>query len=80
MQAFTPGQIISRSHRVTAMHENEIGTLIVDSAVHVHQDLASGLLKTVHEATWAARLRKRGLSPERQVPISIERDGITRIV
>ncbi len=31
------------------MHENEIGTLIVDSAVHLHQDLGPGTLETVYE-------------------------------
>jgi hypothetical protein len=29
------------------MHENEIGTLIVDIAVHLHQDLGPGLLETL---------------------------------
>jgi GxxExxY protein len=57
------------------MHENEVGTLIVDSAIHLHQDLGPGLLETVYEVTLAAKLRKRGLSVERQVPISIEYDG-----
>ena len=57
------------------MHENEIGTLIVDSAVHLHQDLGPGLLETVYEVTLAAKLRKRGLSVQRQVPVSIEYDG-----
>ena len=57
------------------MHENEIGTLIVDSAVHLHQDLGPGLLEAVYEMALAAKLVKRGLSVERQVPISIECDG-----
>ena len=57
------------------MHENEIGTVIVDSAVHLHQDLGPGLLETVYEVTLAAKLRKRGLSVQRQVPIRIEYDG-----
>jgi hypothetical protein len=48
------------------MHEYEIGTLIVDSAVHLHQDLGPGLLETVYEVTLAAKLRKRGLSVGRQ--------------
>ena len=39
-----PKQMISRSHRVTEVHENEMGTLIVDCAVHLHQDLGPGLL------------------------------------
>ncbi len=58
------------------MHENEIGTIIVDSAIHLHQDLGPGLLETVYEVTLAAKLRKRGLSVERQAPISIEYDGL----
>gem|GEM_PF-2418973 len=53
---FAPGQIISRSHSVTEMHENEMGTLIVDSAVHWHQDLGPGLLETVYEVSLAANL------------------------
>jgi GxxExxY protein len=57
------------------MHENEIGTMIVDSAFHLHQDLGPGLLEIVYEVTLATKLRKRGLSVERQVPIPIEYDG-----
>ncbi len=57
------------------MHENEIGTLIVDSAVHLYQDPGPGLLETVYEVTLAAKLRRRGLSVERQVLISIEYEG-----
>ena len=29
------------------MDENEIGTMVVDGAVHLHQDLGPGLLETV---------------------------------
>ena len=57
------------------MHENEIGTLVVDAAVQLHRDLGPGLLETVYEVTLATLLRKRGLSVERQVPIPIEYDG-----
>ena len=57
------------------MHENEIGTLIIDSAIHLHRDLGPGLLETVYEVTLAAKLRKRGLTVTRQVPIAIEYDG-----
>ena len=57
------------------MHENEIGTVIVDCAVHLHQDLGPGLLETVYEVTLARKLEKRGLSIQRQVPIAIEYDG-----
>lgn len=57
------------------MHENEIGTVIVDCAVHLHQDLGSGLLESVYEVTLARKLEKMGLSVQRQVAISIEYDG-----
>lgn len=58
------------------MDENEIGKSIVDSAVHVHQDLGPGLLETVYEVILAAKLRKLGLSVERQIPIPIEYEGL----
>jgi GxxExxY protein len=59
------------------MHENEIGTVIVDCAVHLHMDLGPGLLENVYEVTLARKLEKRGLSVRRQVPIPIEYDGET---
>jgi GxxExxY protein len=57
------------------MHENEIGSIIIDSAVHLHKDLGPGLLETDYEVTLTAKLRKLGLMVERQVPISIEYEG-----
>ncbi len=57
------------------MHENEIGTVIVDCAVHLHQSLGPGLLETVYEVTLARILEKRGLSVQRQIPIAIEFEG-----
>ncbi len=57
------------------MHENDIGTAIVDCAVHLHQDLGPGLLETVYEVTLARKLEKRGLSVERQVKIAVEYEG-----
>jgi GxxExxY protein len=56
--------------------ENEIGKLVVDSAVTVHRELGPGLLETVYEVILAHELRQRGLQVERQVPISIESRGI----
>ena len=56
------------------MHENEIGTMIVDYAVHLHQDLGPGLLEIVYEVTLARKLEQRGLSVQRQVPVAIEYD------
>ena len=57
------------------MHENQIGTIIVDCAVQLHQGLGPGLQESVYEVTLAAKLRKRGLEVVRQVPIPIEYEG-----
>ncbi len=46
------------------MDENAIGTVIVDCAVKLHQDLGPGLLETVYEVTLAQKLKARGLSVE----------------
>lgn len=58
------------------MHENEIGKIIIDSAIHLHRDLGPGLLESVYEVTLAAKLRQRGLTVKRQVPIAIQYDGM----
>jgi GxxExxY protein len=57
------------------MHENEIGTAVVDSAVRLHQALGPGLLEVVYEVTLARELQKRGFRVERQVAVAIEYDG-----
>lgn len=57
------------------MHENEIGTIIVDCAVQLHQSLGPGLLESVYEVTLARKLAKRGLTVERQVAVPIEYEG-----
>lgn len=57
------------------MHENEIGTVIVQTAIELHKDLGPGLLESVYEVLLAHRLRQKGLRVERQVPVPIEFDG-----
>ena len=57
------------------MDENQIGTLIVDGAVHLHQALGPGLLESVYEVTLTRRLEKAGLSVKRQAPVPIEFEG-----
>ena len=58
------------------MTENEIGKIVVDAAVKVHMVLGPGLLETVYEIVLAHELSRRGLHVDRQVPVSIEYDGI----
>lgn len=57
------------------MDENDIGAVIVDCAVRLHQDLGPGLLETVYEVTLAHKLKAHGLSVERQVAVAISYDG-----
>lgn len=53
------------------MHENDIGTLILNIAIEVHRELGPGLLESVYEVVWAKELELRGLKVERQVPVPI---------
>jgi len=59
------------------MHENEIGSVVVDCAVTLHQELGPGLLETVYEATLARAMERRGLSVQRQIAVPIEYEGET---
>ena len=54
------------------MTENEIGSIIVDTAVYLHKKLGSGLLESVYDAVLTRLLSKRGLFVQRQVSIPIE--------
>ena len=57
------------------MDENQIGRIVVDTAIAVHRGIGPGLLETVYEAVLAKELRERGLTVERQIPIPIEYGG-----
>jgi len=59
------------------MSENEIGSIIVDSALDLHRNLGPGLLETVYEVTLARALERRGLAVQRQVSVPIEYQGET---
>ena len=54
------------------MHENEIGTIVVDTAIAIHRDLGPGLLESVYETILSHELKSQGLKIERQVSIPIE--------
>ena len=57
------------------MDENEIGSLIVDTAVYLHKNLGPGLLESVYEIVLMKLLAKKGLLVQRQVSIPIEFEG-----
>jgi GxxExxY protein len=58
------------------MTENEIGTIVIESAIAVHRELGPGLLEVVYEVVLAKELQDRGLKIQRQVPVPIEYKGI----
>ena len=53
------------------MHENELGTLILNAAIEVHRNLGPGLLESVYEVVLAKELMQHGLTIERQVAVPI---------
>jgi len=57
------------------LNENEIGSIVVDTAVNLHKRLGPGLLESVYEVILMKLLTKKGLSVQRQVSIPIEYEG-----
>ena len=57
------------------MTENEIGKIVVDTAVRLHQELGPGLLESVYEVILTRMLERQGLHVLRQVGIPIEFGG-----
>jgi len=58
------------------MTENEIGTMGIAAAIHVHREPGPGLLETVDEVALARELADLGLKVEHQVPVPITKKGI----
>lgn len=53
------------------MHENEIGTLILDAAFQVHKELGPGLLESTYEACLSYEALQKGLFIETQLPLPV---------
>ena len=58
------------------MTENDIAKHILDAAFRVHTKLGPGVYESVYEVLVAYELRKKGLTVERQKPMSIVYDGL----
>ena len=58
------------------MTENEIGSIVVNSAIELHQELGPGLLESVYEVILTSMLREKGLQATRQVPIPLAYKGL----
>lgn len=55
---------------------DEIISEIIEAAIKLHQDLGPGLLESVYEEILEKVLTRKGLTVERQKPVSFEYDGI----
>ncbi len=53
------------------MHENELGTILLDAAFMAHKELGPGLLESTYEACLYFELERIGLHVEKQVPLPV---------
>jgi GxxExxY protein len=58
------------------LDDDEIGTLLIGSAIQIHRVLGPGLLESVYETCLHHELIKAGLEARRQVFLPIEYDGL----
>ncbi|MBF0234858.1 MAG: GxxExxY protein [Desulfamplus sp.] len=58
------------------MNENEIGTIIIETAINIHKGIGPGLLESVYETILSKKLTDKGLNIKRQVAIPIKFEGI----
>ena len=64
-----------QANKGTEMKENEIGDIVVETAVYLHKNLGPGLLESVYEVVLMKLLGRKGLPVQRQVSIPIEFEG-----
>jgi GxxExxY protein len=64
------------SRYVLTEREEEIASVIVQTACSIHRELGPGLLEHVYEVAFCHRLAKAGLKCERQVIVPLVFDGI----
>ena len=57
------------------MHEEEIGKLVIDSAMKVHSALGPGLLESSYRACLAHELELRGLDVRQEKPLPVLYEG-----
>jgi len=59
----------------TPVHAEEIGALVIDSAMKVHSALGPGLLESAYRACLAHELEMRGLDVSQEKPLPIRYEG-----
>ncbi|MGH7959981.1 MAG: GxxExxY protein, partial [Opitutaceae bacterium] len=67
---------LTRSREVRELNVEELSSVVVDAAFHLHRDLGPGLLESVYEAVPARVLQDRGFDVARQLPVPIEFNGV----
>jgi iron complex transport system substrate-binding protein len=53
-----------------------LASAVVDDALRIHRELGPGLLESVYEMILAGKLARRGMEVARQVPVSVDYDGL----
>jgi len=56
---------------------DELSAIVIAEAIAIHREFGPGLFESVYESVLAGRLRKRGLTVERQVQVKAVFDGET---
>ncbi len=68
--------LLKNNYKPLSDKEEEIGKILVNSALKVHKALGPGLLEKVYEIALAHELKKAGLNVTRQTYLPIIYDGI----
>jgi GxxExxY protein len=58
------------------MNVEELSSIVVDTAFHLHRRIGPGLLESVYESLLSGLLERRRLRVERQVLIEFDFDGV----
>jgi len=58
------------------MNVEDVSSVVVDTAFHLHRDLGPELLESVYEAVLARMLEERGLRVKRQVSVAFDFNGM----
>lgn len=56
--------------------ETTLTGIIIEEAIGIHRQYGPGMLESAYEQLLAHRLRRRGLTVRRQVPVPLEDDGL----
>lgn len=54
---------------------DDLSSMVIEDAIAIHREFGPGLFESVYESVLAGRLRKRGLTVERQVQVKAVFDG-----